>query len=79
MLKTKNEVLMRYKDFVEMVETQTGKCVKLLRTDNGGEFTSKEILQFCREKGIQCQYSNPYTPEQNGMEECLNRTLAEEM
>ena len=79
MLKTKNEVLMRFKDFVEMVETQTGKCVKILRTDNGGEFTSKEFLQFCREKGIQCQYSNPYTPEQNGMAERLNRTLAEEM
>lgn len=53
--------------------------MKILRTDNGGEFTSKEFLQFCREKGIQRQYSIPYTPEQNGVAERLNRTLAEEM
>ena len=63
MLKAKNEVSIKFKDFVEKVKTQTGKCMKTVRSDNGDEFTSKEFLQFCREKGIHCYYSAPYTPE----------------
>ena len=79
MLKTKADVFVKFKDFVEMVENQKGKNVKVLRSDNGGEYMSKELEQFCKQKGIQCQHSVPYTPEQNGVAERLNRTLVEDM
>ena len=45
------------------------------RTDNGGEFTSKEFISFCSEHGIQRHFSTPYTPEQNGVVERKNRTI----
>ncbi|GKF94012.1 putative ribonuclease H-like domain-containing protein, partial [Tanacetum coccineum] len=33
--------------------------------------------EFCRLKGIKREYSNPRTPQQNGVAERKNRTLIE--
>jgi transposase InsO family protein len=60
-----------------MVENFTGLKVKTLRTDNGGEYVSNDFSKYCVNKGILHQYSNPYTPEQNGVSERLNRKLME--
>jgi len=49
----------------------------VLRTDNGGEFCGKEFEQFCKQCGITCQTTTPYTPEQDGVTEKMNRTLME--
>ena len=46
-LKTKSQVLSMLKGFKKMIETQSGQKVKVLRTDNGGEYTSKEFNVFC--------------------------------
>ena len=51
--------------------------VKSVRSDNGGEYVSKAFTKFCAEKGITQQMTNPYTPEQNGVSERLNRTIIE--
>ena len=40
-LRRKDEVLSIFKHFVTLVETQTGKKVKCLHFDNGGEYVSK--------------------------------------
>jgi transposase InsO family protein len=45
-----------------MVETQCGQKIKKLRTDNGGEYTSKEFSVFCQEAGIVHQLIVPYSP-----------------
>jgi hypothetical protein len=47
----------------------------MLRTDNGGEFTSREFSDYCATHGIQRQFSQPYTPQHNGVAERKNRTL----
>ena len=60
-----------------MVENETGLRVRAIRTDNGGEYTSQQFNEFCADKGIMHQFTNPYTPEQNGISERLNRTLIE--
>ena len=60
-----------------MVENQTGQKLKCLRTDNKGEFKSEEFVKFCRERGIQCEYTAPYSPKQNGIAKCMNRTIQE--
>ena len=60
-----------------MVENQFGQKMKCLRTNNGGEFKSKEFVKFCRERGIQREYTAPYSPEQNGIAERMNRTIQE--
>eukprot|EP00253_Pinus_taeda_P026021 PITA_26021 len=60
-----------------MVEKRTGKSIKRLRTDNGGEFTSVEFEQYCKDEGIVRHKIVVYTPQQNGVAECMNRTLME--
>ena len=78
-IKNKSEVLTKFKEYVTYVENQGGNQgnVKLLRTDNGGEYTSNDFVKYCAEKGISHQFTNPYCPEQNGVAERLNRTIME--
>ena len=59
------------------MENQSGKKVKALRSDNGGEYISKEFADFCAEKGIKREFTAPYTPAQNGVAERMNRTIQE--
>ena len=35
------------------------------------------IQLYCKQRGIQMEWTNPYTPEQNGTSERMNRTLVE--
>ncbi|GJX57468.1 ribonuclease H-like domain-containing protein [Tanacetum coccineum] len=47
------------------------------RCDNGTEFKNKVMDDFCKEKGINKEYSVARTPQQNGVAERRNRTLIE--
>ncbi|GJR53335.1 retrovirus-related pol polyprotein from transposon TNT 1-94 [Tanacetum coccineum] len=60
-----------------MAEKQSGNYLKVLKTDRGGEFLSKEFSDFCFEHGIKRELTAPYTPEQNGVAERKNRTVVE--
>jgi len=42
-LKKKSEVFDRFKEFKALVENETEKKIKVLKTDNGGEFYNKEF------------------------------------
>ena len=59
------------------MEKESGRNIKVLRSDRGGEFLSNEFKIFCAEKGIQRQLTAPYIPEQNGVAERKNRTVVE--
>eukprot|EP00794_Sanderia_malayensis_P016556 gene16556-biopygen13988 len=76
-LKKKSEVLQKFKEFVVAVENHTGKRIKVIRTDNGGEYVSNEFKQFCIERGIKREVTIPMTPQQNGVSERMNRTIME--
>ena len=76
-LKTKDEVLEKFKEFHNFGVSFTGKQVKILRTDNGGEYCSELFDAFLKEKGIIHQLSVPYNPAQNGIAERMNRTVVE--
>jgi transposase InsO family protein len=45
-MKTKDEVLDKFKEYEAMVTNITGKKIKILRSDNGGEYTSKEFVNY---------------------------------
>ncbi|KAM1413627.1 hypothetical protein ACFX2I_005509 [Malus domestica] len=62
-----------------MVENQTGRKIKILRSDNGGEYTSDPFFKVCKEEGIVRHFSVRGTPQQNGVAERLNRTLLEKV
>jgi transposase InsO family protein len=56
-----------------MVENEMDSKIKCLRSDNGGEFTSKEFMDYCSNHGIKRQFSIARTPQQNGFVERKNR------
>ncbi|KAL4295260.1 hypothetical protein GQ457_12G032180 [Hibiscus cannabinus] len=74
-LKEKSEALAKFKEFKAMVEKQSGKYIKILRSDRGGEYTAKLFEDFCKEHGIIHQLTVRYTPQQNGVAKRKNRTI----
>ncbi len=58
-------------------ETETGRKLKVLRTDGGGEYTSTEFGRYLEKAGVNHELTIPQTPEQNGVAERMNRTLME--
>jgi hypothetical protein len=76
-LKAKSEQLKSFKAFEAAFERQTSFKVKCLRSDGGGEYTSKEAQNYLKMKGIRWERTAPRTPQQNGRAERLNRTIME--
>ena len=79
-LKRKDEVLHKFLKWKAVEEKSTGRRLKILRTDNGGEYTSAEFesyLSYLKTEGVLRQLTIPKTPEQNGIAERMNRTLVE--
>ena len=77
MMKNKSEVSDKLLKFVNLAENLTGEKVKKVRSDNGGEYVGNDIIEFCKHRGIVHEYTIPYTPQQNGVAERMNRTLME--
>ena len=86
-MKSKDQVLEKFREYEAMATIVTGnkiktmtasvstdKKIKNLRSDNGGEHSSKELDDFLTSKGTKKQRSVPRTPEQNGVAERMNRT-----
>jgi transposase InsO family protein len=62
LLKRKDEVLECFKVFHRMVETQFEKKVKVLRSDNGTEYTNRAMQKILRDSGIVHQTTCVSTP-----------------
>lgn len=77
LLTHKSEVLKCFREYVQMTESKFNVRMAKLRCDNGGEYSSKEFIEFCKLKGIVIDYTVPYTPELDGSAERMNRTLIE--
>ena len=75
MIKQKSEVFATLEKFQAMAERHSGKQIKILRTDGGGEYTSREFEAHCTKLGIQHEVTSPYTPQHNGLVESRNRTM----
>ena len=75
LMKHKSEAFEKFKEFRSEVEKQSGKSIKILRSDRGGEYLSHEFLEYLKENGILSQWTPPGTPQHNGVLERRNRTL----
>jgi transposase InsO family protein len=76
-MKAKSEVLSKFKIFKAAMENATGKTIKRLRSDNGGEYTGRQFKAYLNHHGIKHEKTVPYTPQQNGLAERMNRSLVE--
>nr|KYP69004.1 Retrovirus-related Pol polyprotein from transposon TNT 1-94 [Cajanus cajan] len=58
-----------------LFEKQSGKQIKVLRSDRSKEYTSREFDKFCEDEGIERQLIVAYTPQQNGVSKRKNRVV----
>ena len=76
-LKGKDEVFNKFKEYKALVENLSEKKIKILQSDNGGEFTGSDLKNLCIEARIKRELPTPYTPQQNGVVERKNRSIME--
>jgi transposase InsO family protein len=62
-LKNKLGDFENFKIYKEMVENEIDSRIKCLRYDNGGDFTSKEFMDYCSSHGIKRQFVIARTPQ----------------
>jgi hypothetical protein len=63
--------------FLKRIQVLLQAQVRIIRTDNGTEFTNQELRTYIEDVGITHQTSVVRTPQQNGVVERRNRTLVE--
>jgi transposase InsO family protein len=66
-----------FKDFKALIENLSEMNINIPRSDNGGEYTSKEFVNFCKYVGIKRELTTHYNPQQDGVAERKNITIME--
>lgn len=77
LIKNKSEVYEKFCEYYNYATKHFNKNILRLRCDNGGEYTSNSMKNFCKKKGIKVEYTVPYNPQMNGVSERMNRTLVD--
>ncbi|WVZ58547.1 hypothetical protein U9M48_008813 [Paspalum notatum var. saurae] len=72
LLPSKDHAAAAIKEFQARAEAESGCKLLALRTDRGGEFTSKEFMKYCAADGVHRQLTAPYFLQQNGVVERRN-------
>lgn len=73
LLKHKSDVLSSFQLCKAMASAHFGQKIACLRS--GTEYYGNEFVQLCGSERIQIVATVPYTPQQNGVSERMNRTL----
>lgn len=77
-MKRKSDALKCLKQYVtDMAGLLGGLRAKALMADNGGEFISKEFIDWAKSQGIGQRRSAPHAPQQNGVAERSFRLIME--
>ena len=61
-MKHKSEAFEKFKEFRCEIQKQTGKSIKMLRSDRGGEYLSYEFIDYLKENEVLPQWTPPETP-----------------
>ena len=75
LLPSKDAATTTIKHIQVAAERKTGKKVKALRTDRGGEFAAADFTAYCAQLSVRRELTAPYTPQQNGVVERRNQTV----
>lgn len=78
-IKYKSDAIDKLIELYNLIQNQFKINIKGLHLDNAKEFTSTKWDIFCKDKGIYNDYTSPYSPEQNGIAERLNRYILERL
>jgi len=74
-LQKKSHLLLEYKKWLTKAQLHTGTKMKILRSDNGGEYVSNAFKALHDETSTTQQTTVPDTPQQKGVAERLNRAF----
>ena len=74
-MQKKDQTFSKFLEFKALMEKHTGKHVKALRRDNGGEYISNEFKNFYSKELIQGELIVPHNPQHNGVAERKNRSI----
>ena len=74
LMKQKSEVVECFLQYEKYAERQTGRKIRVIRSDRGGEYLSDSLTSYFRHQGIVHELTAGYTPHQNGIAERFNRT-----
>lgn len=77
LLKNKDEVFKVFQSFHAMIQTQFSAKLRVLRSDNGGEFINQRFRTYFEQHGLIHETSCPQTPQQNGVAKQKNRHILE--
>jgi hypothetical protein len=75
-MNNKSNAIQKVKDYLVYLISHDMKP-KAIHIDWGKEFVNKNLMAWCRERGIEIQMTAPYSPSQNGVAEHMNCTLVE--
>ena len=62
LLTSKDEAAEAIKKFKACEEAESGKKLRVLRTDRGSEFTSVEFATYCVDQGVVQHHTTLYSP-----------------
>ena len=77
LLRNKNDAFQSYKDYEAWCDTHLNARIKVLHSDNGGEYLGKEFIIYLKSKGTMQKLTVHDTPQHNGVAECRNHTIIE--
>jgi transposase InsO family protein len=77
LLKKKSDAFGAFRDWLALVENETGQKLSIFRDDKGGEYTGKQWDALLAERGIRHETTARASPSQNGVSERFMRKLEE--
>ncbi|OMO54865.1 Integrase, catalytic core [Corchorus capsularis] len=77
LMKSKSDVNLLFQKFHKIIQTQYNEQIRVLRSDNGGEYLNSELTHYLETQGMINQTTCVDTPRQNGVAERKNRHLLE--
>lgn len=75
-LKTKDEVFSHFQVLKALVENSISKKVKVLRSNNGGEYTGKALQELRTKESIKREWMVPYNMRYNGFAKRKNHAIS---
>jgi hypothetical protein len=74
-LGSKKEAMNAIRHAHASAEAECGRKLRVLCTNNDGEFTMTEFASYCVDEGVQCHYFASYNMQQNDVVEQRNQTV----
>lgn len=78
-MKSKDQAFSAFKHYLSFSERDTGSKLRRLRSDNRGEYVTKDWQNYCDSSGISHSMGSPHSPQLNGTAERYNRTLLDRL